>query len=413
MAYSKSLFDPTKRALIKKVTAYSIALGTQIPYGKYFPLSLAPVALAKPPGLAANKSQGLTVLSERPLNIETPPHLLDDDITPAERLFVRNNGIPPLIAPAELHNWQLRIEGRVLQELSFSIDALKNQFEQVTLQLPIECGGNGRKFFSPSVSGNQWSFGAIGCPKWTGIRLRDVLNAAGLDESAKHTAHYGADTHLSGDPTKVPISRGIPIEKALEKHTIIAWSINDNPIPRDHGFPLRLVVPGWPGSCSHKWLNRIVIRDKIHDGPKMMGYSYRIPTYPVAPGTDVPEEDMAIITEMPVKSMITHPETGHKQKTRVFFEVRGSAWAGETAIDKVEISIDFGASWRPVELAPASNKYAWRRWKASLALPTIGYYEIWARATDTSGMSQPANPPGWNPRGYLNNMQHRIAIFSV
>ena len=180
-----------------------------------------------------------------------------------------------------------------------------------------------------------------------------------------------------------------------------------------NGHPLRLVAPGWPGSCSQKWLTKITLRDQVHDGAKMTGYSYRVPAYPVAPGAEVPEEDMVIIEGMPVKSLITHPETGVRHQAGSEISLRGSAWAGERDIDVVEISIDFGATWRKARLAPLANKFAWRRWNASVTLPEAGYYEVWARATDSEGVQQPPITPGWNPRGYLNNMQHRIAIYAV
>ena len=393
-----------------RLGGFAAALGVPIPFARYLPEGLSPIALAadKPSTKAS-----LRVLSDRPLNMETPPHLLDDDVTPASRLFVRNNGLTPTFSTADIRDWSLQIGGLVDRPLRLSIDDLKAQFEHHTFRLTLECGGNGRKFFAPGVSGNQWTFGAVGCPEWTGVRLRDVLMAANVQSNAVYTAHYGADAHLSGNPEKVPISRGVPIDKAMEPHNLIAWSMNGADMPIENGHPLRLVIPGWPGSCSQKWLTQIDVRDQVHDGPKMNGYAYRMPNFPVAPGTEMPEGDMKIIEAMPVKSLITHPETGVRRKTGQSFRVRGSAWSGETMVERVDISIDFGATWIASELEPAANKYAWRRWRADIAFPEMGYYEIWARATDSEGVQQPATTPGWNPRGYLNNMQHRIAVYSV
>ncbi|UTW54633.1 sulfite oxidase [Kordiimonas sp. SCSIO 12610] len=356
---------------------------------------------------------GLTLLNDRPLNMETPPHLLDDKVTPAERFFIRNNGIPPFLDSDIIQNWRLVIDGEVKTPLNLSIQDLKTQFTPHTFQLQLECGGNGRKFYNPSARGNQWSFGAIGCPEWTGVRLHDVLKAAGVKPSAVYTAHYGADEHLSGDPARLPISRGVPIEKAMDEHNLIAWAMNGDPIPFMNGAPLRLVVPGWPGSCSQKWLTKITIRDQVHDGPKMTGSSYRVPAYPVPPGAKVPDEDMKIIESMPVKSLITYPETGARVAPKVAFEVRGHAWAGDLDVIAVDISLDFGATWQSAILEKPVNKYAWQHWYAELSLPQSGYYEVWARATDSEGKTQPATTPGWNPKGYLNNMQHRIAVFGV
>ena len=225
---------------------------------------------------------GLRLLNDRPVNAETPAHLLDDAVTPTARHFIRNNGIPPQDVDAE--GWTLRIDGLVDAPMTLSIADLKERFEVVIQQLVIECSGNGRAFFEPSASGNQWTSGAVACSEWTGVRLADVLQAAGIKESVLYTAHEGADSHLSGDPDKSPISRGIPIEKALQPNVLIAFAQNGGPIHPMNGAPLRLVVPGWPGSCSQKWLRRIRLRDQVHDGTKMGPRSYRVPSHPVAPG---------------------------------------------------------------------------------------------------------------------------------
>lgn len=400
----------SRRKALTGAASFASVLGLPIPFLRNLPAGVAPLALAAE---APPEKVGLKALSERPLNMETPAHLLDDLFTPASRLFVRNNGLPPTLEGVSDENWFLQIDGEVERPLKFSIAELKERFESVTLRMQMECGGNGRRYFSLGASGNQWGFGAVGCPEWTGVRLADVLRYAGLKSTATYTAHYGADIHLSGDPDKAPISRGVPIEKAMEPHTLIAWAIGGEDMPGLNGHPLRLVVPGWPGSCSQKWLTRIVVRDQVHDGAKMNGQSYRIPAYPVAPGTEVPDEDMVIIEAMPIKSLITFPETGVKRMPGRAFEVRGHAWAGESQVARVDVSIDFGATWAEAALSPPVNKYAWQRWRRDIELPDIGYYEIWARATDNAGRTQPATTPGWNPRGYLNNMQHRIAVFGA
>jgi DMSO/TMAO reductase YedYZ molybdopterin-dependent catalytic subunit len=309
--------------------------------------------------------------------------------------------------------WRLRVDGEVDRPLDLTLAELKQAFEAVTLRLVIECAGNGRRFFRPAASGNQWTFGGVGCADWTGVRLRDVLQRAGVKRSAVYTGHYGADGHLSGDPARTAISRGVPIAKAMEPHTLIAWAMNGADMPVLNGHPLRLVVPGWPGSCSQKWLTRIWVRDREHDGEKMTGQSYRMPAYPVAPGTEVADADMEIIQSMPVKSLITSPATGSRMRFGAPIEVRGHAWSGETDVAQVDVSIDFGATWTRASLAPAANKYAWRRFRASVRAPEQGYYEIWARATDAEGRAQPASPPGWNPHGYCNNQQHRVAVFVI
>ncbi len=390
-------------------------LGAAIPFHRNMPAGLMPVAFAADGDMAAlAEKEGLTVLGERPLNAETPVTLLDPDITPTKHFFIRQNGLMPQTARnQDAAGWTLTVDGEVENPLTLSIDDLKARFETVTQQLWLECGGNGRSFFRPGASGNQWTLGAVGNARWTGVRLADVLNAAGLKPSAVYTAHYGNDMHLSGDPNKVVISRGVPIEKAMGPECMIAWEMNGEPVPPIHGFPLRLVVPGFPGSASQKFLNRIWIRDREHDGPKMTGYSYRMPAYPVAPGTEVPEEDMVVMMEMPVKSIITRPATGVEVPSGQPVEVRGHAWSGKGDVAAMDVSIDFGQTWQRADLKDPPNPFAWQRWTANVTLPEAGYYEVWARATDKDGVMQPPIVPGWNPRGYGNNMQHRIALFAT
>ena len=412
---AKFTAKPSRRALIKGIGAsgFALSLGAPLPFARLLPSGVVPIALAQTRDNLEREKPGLRILGDRPVNIEALPHLLDDDATPAERFFVRNNGLPPLPDGVSEQSWRITVDGEVQRSLDLSIAQLKSRFEVVSLRLQLECGGNGRKFFQPGASGNQWGFGAIGCADWTGVRLKDVLMAAGLKDSAVYTAHYGADRHLSGAPEKEPLSRGVPISKALDDHNLIAWAMNGNPLPQMNGFPLRLVVPGWPGSCSQKWLTKIRVRDQVHDGAKMTGASYRVPAYPVAPGTSVPDEDMVIIESMPVKSLVTFPQTGAKVKAGEVFEVRGHAWAGDNTVAGMDVSVDFGATWSAAALSPPLNRYAWQRWRANITLPEAGYFEVWARARDDEGRMQPPVTPGWNPKGYLNNMQHRIAVFAV
>jgi len=250
----------------------------------------------------------------------------------------------------------------------------------------------------------------VGCPEWTGVRLKDVLDDVGVNDDAVYVAYYGADRHASGDVNKVPISRGVPLLKAMEDESLIAWAINGEDLPIHNGYPLRLVIGGWPASVSGKWLTRILIRDRVHDGPKMQGSSYRVPCQPVAPGSSVPDEDMCIIESMPVKSLITHPKSGITHGIGKALIVRGHAWAGDHSVERVEVSTDFGATWEAARLEGPANRLAWQHFEASVRFPVAGYYEVWARATDSKGHSQPMVLPGWNPKGYLNNACHRVAV---
>ena len=256
----------------------------------------------------------------------------------------------------------------------------------------------------------EWTLGAIGNTKWTGVRLADVLAEAGVKDSAVYTGHLGADTHLSGDPDEAPLSRGVPIEKAMDPHNLIAFEQNGEIIHPMNGAPLRLVVPGWPGSCSQKWLTGIRLAPEKWSGAKMAPPSYSVPAFPVQPGAEVADEDFVTMGSMPVKSMITSPRSGETLSPgQSTLRLRGHAWAGDSAVTKVELSNDFGNSWSEAPLAPLMNPFSWATWEGDVSFPTHGYYEIWARATDDQGRVQPFSV-SWNPKGYLNNAMHRIAV---
>jgi DMSO/TMAO reductase YedYZ molybdopterin-dependent catalytic subunit len=200
------------------------------------------------------------------------------------------------------------------------------------------------------------------------------------------------------------------MSKALQDETLLAFKMNGEDIPLVHGYPLRLVAGGWPASVSGKWVNRISIRNKVHDGTKMKGTAYKVPCNPVAPGEKVKDEDMCIIESMPVKSLITYPKTGAIIKKGKSLNIRGHAWAGELDVAKIEYSIDFGTTWGICTIKKPVNRLAWQHFSAKVDFEKAGYYEVWARATDANGISQPMLLPGWNPKGYLNNACHRIAV---
>jgi DMSO/TMAO reductase YedYZ molybdopterin-dependent catalytic subunit len=406
-----------RRGFMNRLSLASLtaALGAEIVFGDQMPAGLVPVALgqgAEP--LAIPGKEGLSVFNNRPLVAETPAHLLDDEVTPAKYLFVRNNGLAPAPQQLDPEKWTLEIAGEsCVKPITLTLNELKEKFEHHTLQMVLECAGNGRSEFNPPATGNQWTTGGVGCPTWTGVRLRDVLEQAGIKPDAVYIGYYGADLHLSGDIKKSSISRGVPIQKALEDESLLVFAMNGEDLPMENGHPLRLMFGGWAASTCGKWVKRIVIRDREHDGEKMKGHSYRMPRYPVAPGTKIPAEDMDIIAAMPVKSLVTFPKSGGTHPAAESLSIRGHAWTGEGDIREVHVSLDFGITWQKAELRPARNRYAWQHWKAELKLPKKGYYEIWARATDSQGRSQPMVLPGWNPEGYLNNTCHRVAIQAV
>ena len=401
-----------RRKFIQELVLASMAssLGVEIVHGALMPDGYVPLGIQDPdPFKMFNKDSQMVVLNDKPWNIEAQAHLLDDKITPNKFMFIRNNGkIPQDINVA---NWKLVFDGESVQtSKSYTLEDLKTKFKAHTYQLTLECGGNGRSEFNPPAKGNQWTVGAVSCATWTGVRLRDLLEDVGIKKDAVYIGYHAADTHLSGDPKKEPISRGVPIAKAMQDETLIAYQMNGKDIPLAHGFPLRLVAGGWPASASGKWLNGISVRNKVHDGAKMTGAAYRVPCESVAPGEKVADEDMCIIESMPVKSLITYPKTGATIKEGRKLQIRGHAWSGELQVTKMEYSIDFGSTWKSCRLQDPANRLAWQHFEATVDFPKKGYYEVWARATNAEGKAQPMVLPGWNPKGYLNNACHRIAI---
>lgn len=372
-----------------------------------FGRGLIPVAMAEdaPARVTVEGKPDMDVLVERPTSGEFAPHLLDDDVTPTARHYVRNNGGYLTESERDVTEWRLTIDGEVNNPLKLSLDELRNM-PSVTMPLVLECAGNGRAFFEPPVRGNPWHHGAVACSEWTGVRLRDLLERAGLKKSAVYTAHYGDDPPLG---SAEPFSRGVPIAKAMEPHTLVAYAINGKPLPAIHGFPARLVVPGWCGSCSQKWLTRIWIRDREHDSQKMVEYAYRVPAFPVVPGSRPKPEDMRVATAVRVKSMITRPAADATVGVGDNVRVAGHAWAGDRRVVKVNLSTDYGVTWREAKLQPGPNRYAWSRFEATIPFDKPGYYEIWARAFDDAGDAQPFRQP-WNPKGYLGNVIHRVAV---
>ena len=401
-----------RRNFVKKAVLSSMAsaIGIDIVFGTTMPDGYLPLALQDPdPFEMFKKDKQMVVLNDKPWNMEAQAHLLDDKITPNKYMFIRNNGLIP--EAIDVSKWTLTIDGEsVGQPKTYTLSELKSKFKQHTYQLTLECGGNGRSEFDPPAKGNQWTIGAVSCANWTGIRLRDVLEDVGINGDAVYIGYHAADIHLSRDPNKEPISRGAPMDKALQDETLLAFQMNGADIPLTHGYPLRLIAGGWPASVSGKWLQRISVRNKVHDGEKMTGTAYRLPCKPVAPGAKVPEEEMCIIESMPVKSLITYPKSGAMIAKGKKLNIHGHAWAGELEVTKMEYSIDFGSTWQRCRVEKPVNRLAWQHFSATVDFPQEGYYEVWGRATDSNGKSQPMLLPGWNPKGYLNNACHRIAV---
>jgi len=343
----------------------------------------------------------LMVRSLRPPDYETPVALLDSWLTPVEHFYVRSHmPTPPGLDAA---TWTLQIEGEVNTPITLNLDELR-KMPSATLTTVLECAGNGRAFFDPPVAGIQWGKGAVGNARWTGVRLGDLLKRAGLKSSGLFVTMNGADRGLGSQPDFV---RQLPIAKATHPDTLVAYEMNGQPIAPLHGFPLRAIVPGWEGAYSIKWLTTVRVIDREFDG-FWVATGYRYPTKHVAPGTAVDPKDMAPLTGLVVKSLITKPlDAGVSAPGRI--DVAGFAWAGDHEITRVDVSTDHGATWQPARLVGERAKYAWRRFEYAFDAQRPQSYLIMSRATDASGQTQPLSPP-WNPSGYLWNAPDSVRI---
>ena len=366
-------------------------------------------AQSEPPNTISNdvikgeKVKSMQWHSERPLTGSVPAHEHDFDVTPNDRMFVRNNLTTPVI---DINAHRITLKGLVDRELSFSVFELAKEFKTVSMQGMLECAGSGRSAFRPSASGTPWTdTGGMGCPLWGGVRLADVLKAAGLKPGAAHVAGQGGDP--GPVPTAAPVIRSIPMAKAMNEATLIAWSMNGAPLPWVHGYPLRLVVPGWVGSASTKWLHTLTVLDAPFKGT-YMDSSYRVPRNPIEPGTKMPP-DAVSAEAWPVKSIIISPAPNARVRGAV--TVRGHAWVGEGAVERVEISSDEGKTWQRAELArrDSLHPFAWRTFTYEHKPARPGYVSFLARAWDDRGNAQPA-ASYWNPLGYFWNGWHRVGV---
>jgi sulfite oxidase len=349
----------------------------------------------------AGKDARLIARSVRPPDFETPVALLDSYLTPLDAFYVRSH----MPAPTQLDEaaWRLAIDGEAGTPASLSVAEMR-QMPSTTVTVTLECAGNGRAFFDPPVAGIQWRKGAVGTCTWTGVRVADLLKRAGARPAATHLWVSGADRPLGTQPAFV---RQVPMAKAMDPGTIVAYAMNGQPIPAAHGFPLRLVVPGWEGAYAIKWLNKITLATAEHDG-FWVATGYRYPTKRVAPGAAVDPKDLAPLTGLVVKSLITRPLDGAVVPPGKI-TVAGFAWAGEIDIARVDVSIDAGATWQPAQLTGKPERFAWRRFEHTFTASRQDTHTILSRATDAKGATQPIVPQ-WNPSGYLWNAPDQVRI---
>jgi DMSO/TMAO reductase YedYZ molybdopterin-dependent catalytic subunit len=344
-------------------------------------------------------------------------------ITPEElRLAARNHGMPLEalaydVTPVGMHyllthydtprvdaaSWRLELGGAVERPVSLSLDDLRER-PAVTHAVTFECAGNGRALLDPRPVSQPWMLEAVGTGSWTGTSLAALLADAGIAEGAVEVLFTGLDRGIEGD-IEQSYERSLPLDAALRDDVLLAWGLNDGPLPPQHGFPLRLVVPGWYGMTNVKWLSRVTVLDKPFTGyQNARGYRVR----------QHEDEDGVPVSRMMVRSLMVPPGIPDFATRRRFAKpgthrLEGRAWSGLGSIESVEVSSDGGTTWWPAQVDRPGGRHAWCRWSAGWEPEDAGDYELCCRATDSAGNRQPTAAP-WNLGGYANNAVQRVPV---
>ena len=348
--------------------------------------------------LAAARA-GLVVHQAEALNCETPPGDLGEDLTPTVRFYRRSHFPIPVLDPAA---WRLGVGGMVHRPLSLSLPELI-RLPAETLAVTLECAGNGRALQRPPAPGVQWGPGAVGTAEWTGPRLADVLARAGIRPGACEVIFGGADQGaVGGSPRLIRFERSLPVRDALESGALLAYAMNGQPLPVRHGYPLRLVVPGWYAVASVKWLTDIRVVAEPFDGFfQAVHYVYDWDRG----GHGTPEP----VREMQVRALITRPCAGQELPAGGVI-VRGVAWSGAAPVARVEVSVA-GGPWHKARLVGAPAAHGWQQWEFLASGLGPGEVTVRARATDLAGRVQPGRPE-WNRLGYGTNFIHEVRVLA-
>jgi DMSO/TMAO reductase YedYZ molybdopterin-dependent catalytic subunit len=347
----------------------------------------------------------LILRTDRPPQLETPLHYFREDLTPNEAFYVRWHleGIPTSV---DLETFRLQVGGHVEKPQSLSLAELRNKFEPVSLVAVNQCSGNSRSFFEPRVPGGQWKNGAMGNARWTGVRLRDLLDRAGVKAGALEVAFSGLDrAAMAGTPN---FMKSLALEHARDGEVMVAYQMNDADLPMLNGFPVRLVVPGWYATYWVKALNNIqVLPERFHGF--WMDKAYRIPTSP--DGKESPDHlaaETTPINRMSLRSLFIRPEPAEQIPSKAPFEVQGLAFDSGNGIQRVEVSTDNGRSWLPAQLDRDLGKYSWRRWRFRWSPPARGKYQLKVRALNLAGQQQTTSL--WNRGGYMRNVIEQTEV---
>lgn len=348
----------------------------------------------------------LILLTSRPPQLETPVHYFKELITPNEALFVRWH-LANIPTSVDLNQWRLKIGGNIAKNLELSMGDLKSKFEKVTYTAVIQCSGNGRSFFEPRVAGGQWKNGAMGNVTWTGVRLKDILNMAGLKTGSVDVAFNGLDSPVL--PTTPDFIKSLPVDKAVEDDIMVAYEMNGEPLTMLNGFPARLIVPGWYATYWVKSLSEITVLSKPFE-EFWMKPAYRIPDNPcgcIAPGT-TPKKTVPI-NRMTTRSLIVEPLNSASLRTNTSVEIMGIAFSGGYSIKDVIVSVDGGKTWHQAKLGKDLGRYSWIQWFYPWKPSKPGKYTLMALATNSIGESQPFDSL-WNPSGYLWNKIEKTEV---
>ncbi|MFF9403242.1 MULTISPECIES: sulfite oxidase [unclassified Streptomyces] len=347
----------------------------------------------------------MLVHQDEPYNAEAPPGALESPITPLDSFYGRNHAPIPRIDPA---SWRLHVEGLVDRPLELSMDDLR-RFPERTVVATLQCAGNRRADLIEvrDIPGQvPWGPGAVSTAQWSGARLADVLAEAGVRPDAAHIAFTGADVSPQATPPQ-PFGGSLPLAKATSGEVLLAWAMNDQALPAAHGAPLRVVVPGWIGARSVKWLQRVSAQAEPTDNYFQTEYSVLPPEAApgaAGPGVGITLGPIAVHCAILRPGRNAHPAPGPT-------EVSGFAFAGDDrTVARVDVSADHGGTWAPADLDPPENPWTWQHWRTTLTLPP-GETELVARAWDSTGAVQAESPATvWNPRGYANNAAAHLRV---
>lgn len=354
----------------------------------------------------SGKWNNMLVHETEPYNAETPPGALASQITPLDSFYSRNHAPIPRIDP---ESWRLRVDGLVDCPLELSMDELRRRFPERSVVATLQCAGNRRADLIEvrDIPGQvSWGPGAISTACWSGASLADVLAEAGVQPEAAHIAFTGADVSQQAEPPQ-PFGGSIPVAKATSSEVLLAWAMNDQALPTAHGAPLRVVVPGWIGARSVKWLKRITAQAEPSDNYFQIEYS-------ILPAEADPHQarqaDGITLGPIAIHCAILQPGKDAQLPSGPT-EVAGFAFAGDDrTVERVDVSADHGVTWAHADLDPPENPWTWQHWRATLTLPP-GEAEIIARAWDSTAAVQPESPATvWNPRGYANNAAARLHV---